>query len=135
MSKMMAETAMIPPVARRKLMMREKKRQFENRRNIVLLLIIFLFMLLPYYGMHPKRAANNVINSVEDVGKISFDAPKTDTQLRRGRSWVSQDSQPFVRRTVTFGFRLLKIWLHFLTLSYVVGNHRIKNFKPQKLNI
>ena len=71
-----------------------------------------------------------MIQSVDGVGKISFEAPKTDTQLRRGRSWVSQDSQPFVRPTVTFGFHLINILFHFLTLSYCCRRQpQNKNFQ------
>jgi hypothetical protein len=101
----MAETGMIPPVARRKLMMRKRKKQLEDRRNMILLLVFFSFAaLFAFYSMQRgfKSVNNASIKSFEDVGKIGFIAPKTDTtKLRRGqRSWITQDSQPFVRPTL-----------------------------------
>jgi hypothetical protein len=134
----MAETGMIPPVARRKLMMRERKKQLENRRNITLLLLLAFAASFAFYNMQYIRglkAANNAIKSVEDVEKISFEAPKTDTKLRRRRSWVTQDSQPFVCPTVTFAIHHIPSCYIFSSFHLVVGNHhRIKTCKPKKRN-
>jgi hypothetical protein len=112
----MSEIGMIPPVARRKLMMRERKKKFENRRNICFLFLLVTFASL--FGFSNMQFNN--IKSVEDDGKIRLEPPSTFTKLRRGRSWVTQDSQPFVRHpTVTFGIHLISnVFLHFLILSY-----------------
>jgi hypothetical protein len=118
----MAKTGMIPPVALRKMMLRERKKKLDDRRNItLLLLLVFLIGSFVFYNLQYIRglkAANNAIKSVEHVEKLSFEPPKTDTKLRRGRSWVSQDSQPFVRPTVTFGIHLINPLFNFLIPSY-----------------
>jgi hypothetical protein len=97
----MTEKGFVPPVARRKLHARESKRQRETRKNLLLLilLVVFIFLFVIYNVWY--------IRSIPDTNQSTGDAKNFEQQviskpkkLRRGRAWVSQNSQPFVSETV-----------------------------------
>jgi hypothetical protein len=105
----------IPPSARRKSEYREIQRRAQARMNRLLLFVLivslaaFVVVLNMRYIRRMKPAANPSTNYIpRNPSHSTVDHP---VKLRGGRTWISEESQPFVRtrttdRVIAFLWRL-----------------------------